>query len=532
MGKTNLTNEDINYIIYLYQNELPNTHRLAERFKVGHKKISKILKDNNITLNSRGGQTTIGNSSEIEKNKTKLYVSSDKKLIVKCKKTGVEFDDVNNLSGCLTKHILEQYGDVSIPKNNYQRKKYEQLNNKKWFEEYFDVLETELPIPKIDVESNKSISTKERNILFKNKENYVVCKLCGKKLKSITNTHLINKHSITMFDYKLKFPNERIVSKSVSEKISAQTKVTNSNMKPSWSSKGEIEIKNFINSLGFNVEKGKNRKLLDGKEIDLLIPDVRVGIEYNGLYYHTEKMGKNSSYHLEKTIACNNLDYKLIHIFEDEWVLNNQLIKNKLKHILKISDGIKIGGRNVVIKLIDKHQKKEFLDQNHIQGNDSSKIIYGAFYNEELVGVMTFSNKRNMTKNKNGEYELTRYATKQNYIINGLGSKFLKRFINDYNPSSIISFADRRWTLDPSNNLYTNIGFKLVNIVKPNYYYYNSSFNRYKRFHKFGFGKNSLKKKYPNMDFNKTEKELASELGFDRIWNCGLFKYELNLNIN
>ena len=34
------------------------------------------------------------------------------------------------------------------------------------------------------------------------------------------------------------------------------------------------------------------------------------------------------------------------------------------------------------------------------------------------------------------------------------------------------------------------------------------------------------------MDFNKSERELTSELGFDRIWDCGLFKYELNLNMN
>jgi DNA-binding transcriptional regulator YhcF (GntR family) len=495
MGKITLTNEDINNIIYLYQNKIPSTHKLAECFKVGHKKISKILKDNNIQLNSRGGQITIGNSSEIEKNKTNLYLSVDKKLIIKCKKTGIEFDDINNLSGCLTKHIIEQYGSVPIPTNTYQRKKYEKLNNKKWFEEYFDIIEGEIIIPKIKEETNKSILIKERNTLFNDKKNYVVCKLCGKKLKSISNTHLINKHNITTFDYKLKFPNEKIVSETVSDKFSKQTKITNSNMKPSWSSKSEIEVKDFIVSLGFNVEKSRNRKILDGKEIDLLIPDIKLGIEYNGLYYHTEKMGKNSSYHLNKTIACNEVGYNLIHIFEDEWVKNNELIKNKLKHILKINDGIKIGGRNVNIKLIEKYEKKEFLEKNHIQGNDNSKIMYGAYYKEELVGVMTFSNKRNMTKTKNCEYELTRYATKQNYHINGLASKFIKRFMTDYNPISIISFADRRWTLDVYNNLYTSIGFKLVDIVKPNYYYYNSSFNKYKRFHKFGFGKNALKKK-------------------------------------
>jgi len=131
-----------------------------------------------------------------------------------------------------------------------------------------------------------------------------------------------------------------------------------------------------------------------------------------------------------------------------------------------------------------------------------------------------------MTKNNYGEFELSRYSTKSEYIIRGLGSKFLKIFITEHNPKSIVSFADRRWTLDPLNNFYTNLGFRLESVTKPTYYYYNSKVNRYKRFHKFGFGKNNLKKRFPNLDFNKSEKELTSELGYDRIWDCGLFKYQ------
>ena len=197
-----------------------------------------------------------------------------------------------------------------------------------------------------------------------------------------------------------------------------------------------------------------------------------------------------------------------------------------------MNDGIKIGARKTVIKKIDPEEKAAFLNNNHIQGNDSSTISYGAYFNDVLVGVITFNNKRNMTKSKLGEYELTRYAVNQKYMVPGLASKFIKQFINDYSPERIISFADRRWTPNCDNNLYTNIGFKLVGIIKPGYSYYNSKIDRYRRFHKFGFGKNSLRRKYPDLDFTKTEKELTSELGYDRIWDCGLFKYELIVNPN
>jgi hypothetical protein len=571
--KTKLTSEDISNIIELYQTEISSTHKLAEKFKVGHKKISQILKENNIEINKKGGQTQMGNSSEIESSKSNIYISSKThELVAQCKKTNLVIKDPNNLSGKLTKHIIDLYGDVWIPTNTYQRKKYESINNKKWFEEYFNIVEVEiLPTRKCklcdwettDVTNktgcfenhiNKSHEitldnylskfiedilyhpnyvkkTELTKFLSKNK-NYVICKICGEKMKSISNTHLKNKHNITTLEYKLKFPNEKIVSTSISEGLSDLAKITNVNMTPTWTSKGETEIKEFIESLGFQVNKGKNRKLLDGKEIDLIVENTNICIEYDGLYYHTEKMGKTSSYHLNKTIDCNQIGYKLVHIFEDEWKTKEELVKTKLKHLLKVNDGFKIGGRSIIIKKINNEDKTFFLNQNHIQGNDKSNIFYGGYYNNELVGVMTFNNKRNMTKNNDGEFELSRFATKQNYVIIGLASKILKQFIKDYTPKTIISFADRRWTIDSNNNLYTNLGFKLVSITKPTYYYYNSKVNRYKRFHKFGFGKNNLKKRFPDLDYNKTEKELTSELGYDKIWDCGLFKYELKKEDN
>ena len=116
--KTNLTPEDIIKIIELYQTEIPSTHKLAEKFKVGHKKISQILSENDIIINKKGGQTQIGNSSEIESSKTNLYINSDThELIAQCKKTNVVIKDPNNLSGKLTKHIIDLYGDVWIPTN-------------------------------------------------------------------------------------------------------------------------------------------------------------------------------------------------------------------------------------------------------------------------------------------------------------------------------------------------------------------------------------------------------------------------------
>lgn len=571
MSKTILTQEDINQIINLYQTTIPSTHKLAEQFKVGHKKISKLLKDNNVKINLKGAQIKFGNSSEIEKSKTVIYSTNNenKKLIAVCKKTNLEFEDVNNLSGCLTRHMIETYGEFTkIPNNTYQRKKYELENGKKWFEEYFNIIEVlKKKVRKCKLCEWETIDTcnktgcfeqhiKTHSIelkdyliqfpedkiyhkIFVKNENYtntlkipsnaIKCQICSETMKVINNTHLMDKHKITPKEYKLMFPNHHLLSKTTYDLFSLNYKNANLTMKPTWTSKGEIELKEFIESLGFEVEKSRNRALLQGREIDIIIPKLNIGFEFNGLYYHTEKMGKYSTYHINKTIACNEVGYKLIHIFEDEWVVKKDLVKNKIKHILNVNNGVKIGARKCNIIKISSKIKSNFLNNNHIQNSCSSLINYGAYYENELIGVMCFGDKRYMTKD-DGSYELLRFATKQKYVVSGLASKLLKVFINEYKPQNIISFADRRWTLNANNNLYTNLGFKLTNITKPTYCYYNSKIDKYKRLHKFGFGKNSLKKKYPNLDFSKTEKEIMDELGYDRIWDCGLFKYELNFN--
>ena len=109
-----------------------------------------------------------------------------------------------------------------------------------------------------------------------------------------------------------------------------------------------------------------------------------------------------------------------------------ELVKSKLKHILKKNDSIKIGGRNVTIIEITLEEKKSFLNTYHIQGNDKSNIFIGAYFGDILVGVMTFNSKRNMTKNNKNEFELSRFSTKLGYIISGLASKMLKFFEKKY----------------------------------------------------------------------------------------------------
>ena len=285
-------------------------------------------------------------------------------------------------------------------------------------------------------------------------------------------------------------------------------------------SRAEQDIMKFIEGCNVSVIS-KNKDILNGKELDIYIPEKKIAIEYDGLIWHSEKFNKVRDYHLNKTIECEKQGIRLIHIFEDEWLKHEDIVKSKLKHILGLdTELIKIFGRKTEINTIDRKTAKEFLEKNHIQGYARSTIYLGCFYGNNLVGVMTFKRE-----NKVGDkWELTRFATDITKHCIGVGGKLFKYFIRNYNPSEVKSFADRRWTTSLNNTLYDNLGFKLNKILKPDYSYVVNS----ERMHKFDFRKKRLLKKYPNkgLNLNMTEHEMCKKLGFYRIYNCGLIKYK------
>lgn len=487
---------------------------------------------------------------EKEKRENKMK----KKTVAVCKITNKEFDDYKNTSGALTTHIKSLY-NIELD-SKYKRKKIELTTGKFWYYDYFHFIEKDIDKLKKcaycdwttkDVENLSGAYEKHLNTIhnlnlrehidnhpnerdYFKKEIYdelIVCKECGKSFKSITNTH-VKKHGLTQLEYKIKH-GECIVSPQTKEKLLI---TYNNHLKHQPKLKTSIIEDIIIDNIPLEFEQS-NRTVLDGKEIDLLYNNI--GIEINGCIYHTEIFGKKErSYHLNKTNDALNKGIKLYHIFEDEIHDKSNIVINKLLHIFNINNNRKkIHARKCnIIEINNQKEKAIFLEENHIQGNDFSNIVLGGYINDELISIMTFDNKRYMNKSKNDSvdtYELKRFSIKNNLIIPGMASKMLLFFIKNYFPKKIISFADRRWS-PSSDNLYKKLGFKLIKTLPPDYSYYNPKIHRTKRFHKFGFGKNNIKKRFPDV-FNdkKTEWEMMQELGYDRIWDCGKFKYELIL---
>lgn len=286
---------------------------------------------------------------------------------------------------------------------------------------------------------------------------------------------------------------------------------------PSRSSIGQLEIQEFINSLGIKTIS-EDRSKLHGKEIDILIPELNIGIEYNGLYWHSELNYGEPKHLLWKQQYAHNEGIRLIHIFEDEWLNKPEIVKSRIANLLGLQK-TKIYARQCNVQKISSSDKNQFLDENHLQGKDISGISYGLFYETELVSVMTFKPGSFIKGHKNG-WELNRFSSKLNLSVVGGASKLFKTFIKEHAPEKIISFADRRWN---TGNLYNVLGFKFSHCSAPSYWY----LEKYaRRLHRGKFMKHTLINS--EADHKKTEWEIMQERGYDRIWDCGTVVYEWN----
>ena len=220
-----------------------------------------------------------------------------------------------------------------------------------------------------------------------------------------------------------------------------------------------------------------------------------------------------------RTIKDNNKN--TIFIYEDEWLLKNNIVKDRIDNILGATRN-KIYARQCEVRTVERKEMMEFLDNNHIQGGINSKYSYGLYFNGELVSLMTFCGlRKNLgSKQKDNVFELLRFCNKLGYNVVGGASRLLKHFIRENNPRQIISYCDRRWS---DGNLYEKLGFVRDHESQENYFYCVGGIRR----NRFNYRKDVLVRN--GYDENKTEKEIMFERNIMRIYDCGTIMFVLNI---
>ena len=270
----------------------------------------------------------------------------------------------------------------------------------------------------------------------------------------------------------------------------------------------EIQLLNFIkeNYDGEIIEN--DRKILNGKELDIYLPEINLAFEFNGLYWHSE-IYKPKNYHYNKTKKCQDKEIQLLHIYEDDWQYREDIIKSMILNKLGKSIS-KIFARKTEIKeIIDNKIIRSFLNDNHIQGFVGSSVKLGLFFENVLVSLMTF-------KKIKENYELNRFCNKLNTNVVGGASKLFNHFIKNHDYNQIISFSKNDYSY---GKLYNKIGFKINKYLIPDYSYIIKD----KKYHKFNFRKKQLFKNFGNS--NKSEHEICLENKIYRIFDAGKIKW-------
>ena len=308
-----------------------------------------------------------------------------------------------------------------------------------------------------------------------------------------------------------------LLDQNFSSREAIPVRCTNCHPINTGTSNDEKKLYEFILQFDKNI-KHNCRTVISPYEVDIYSEKHKLAFEYDGLYWHSENSNHTSNfYHLMKTNECEKKEIQLIHIFEDEWLYKQDIVKSRIKNLFGVFDKT-IFARKCVVKEVDSNVSKAFQEENHIQGSVNSKVNVGLYFNDELISLMTFGKSR---FDKKHEWELLRFCNKLGYHIPGAAGKLLKYFEKTYQPKSLVSYADRRWS---QGKLYTVLGFTKINESGPNYWYITNGSQ--KRFSRIQFQKHKLAKLFENFDPTKSEVENMKVNGYYRIFDCGNFVFE------
>jgi len=235
-------------------------------------------------------------------------------------------------------------------------------------------------------------------------------------------------------------------------------------------SKAEHELYDFLTKLGFTVEQSNRKALGNGQEIDLYVPAMKFGVEFNGLYWHSDAKGKGKDYHQAKYLTAQKAGIELIQIWEDDWRDKEDLVLRLLAHKLGktaelaklyphlMNETERVFARKTQVVAVTEKRAKQFLTHNSLEGYAKGNHLFGLTDESgELRAVLVVQKETDGVK-------ILRYAT-YGHVVGGF-TKLLKHMQSDLKPKQILVEADLYYS---SGALYKLAGFTYESMSEPSY---------------------------------------------------------------
>lgn len=299
----------------------------------------------------------------------------------------------------------------------------------------------------------------------------------------------------------------------------------------------EWEVFSFIRTILPDAEIQQNtKKIITPYELDLYLPEYRLGIECNPTSTHncsfsmfgTKENVMSKSYHKMKSDICQENGIFLFHIFGYEWSNKRPIIESMIRNIVGCNE-TRIFARNTEVRTVPFMDAQKFLNENHRQGRCNASINLGLYSKDTLVSLMTFGEVRNTLGANTGksvidDYELLRFCNQLNTSVVGGASKLFSYFRKNFKFTSIRSYSDVAHT---KGAVYDRLGFRQISKGSPGYVWVNYktdiAYNRVKA------QKHNLKKflNDETVDLSNTEQQIMEEHGFVWVYDSGtiLWRY-------
>ncbi len=269
--------------------------------------------------------------------------------------------------------------------------------------------------------------------------------------------------------------------------------------------------------------------VLEAKEIDIIDHTLKIGVEYNGTYFHRTE-NKHDRYHLDKTNEALSKGYKIYHVFDDEFVHDSTKIINRLLKVFKT--GLYITDETFEYLEECFFENKSY-DEIDVEGLTKTPILfsdckvvkteptktYFQFYT--AFGLLKEYNETVNNVNYNiehSDYGIIGYISinkitntienlfiEDEFNVKGLNSSLFNDYISEFKPTDLYFDIDKRFSPDVEN--LSSLGFEFVQHTEPRTHY----FKNYTR----------------HIASETTNLELESDVEWNELHDCGCLRYKL-----
>lgn len=266
-----------------------------------------------------------------------------------------------------------------------------------------------------------------------------------------------------------------------------------------FESQAERDVAEFMRSLGFDVLRN-DRTLISPRELDIVVENKNIAIEFDGFYYHSDERLK-PSYHLDKTKLSNKAGLDLVHVFENEWVFKRAAVENELAIMLcKYEPAYKTVGQTCLREItFDEYIRFVKINSVGMPKQPESPVYYGMFDDNCIVSAMISSNRYRR------EYDISGICVKIGYDRDLVALLMLRQFESVLMPSVLRLFFDRRYTVP---GFVAKLGCEFAHNTKIRGWWFPSgNFN-----HEFDIILD---------DRTQVQADTMSANGYSRIFDCG-----------